>query len=135
MATIRCRTADLAVESGRAGKHAEQLHDDAEAGAFCPPHGANAPSSAAAGSRVGSPDGVEGDALGQRRAEPAASVTSACMIADVPMSQMTGSPALGKPTQIGLVPKRPSVAPCGATQGDAFEAMIDTSPRAAAISA
>ena len=57
------------------------------------------------------------------------------MMADVPMSQMTGSRALGKPKQIGLVPKRPSVAPCGATHGEAFDAIIDTSPSAAAISA
>jgi hypothetical protein len=34
-----------------------------------------------------------------------------------------------------LVPKRPSVAPCGATQGEAFEAIIATKPSAVAISA
>jgi len=57
------------------------------------------------------------------------------MIADVPMSKITGLSALGKPKHIGLVPSRPSVAPCGATQGDAFEAIMLTSPREAASSA
>ena len=45
------------------------------------------------------------------------------MIAEVPTSQITGWPALGKPKQIGLVPKRPSVAPWGATHGEALEAI------------
>lgn len=57
------------------------------------------------------------------------------MMEEVPTSQMTGASALGNPTQMGLVPTRPSVAPCGATHGDAFEAMIATSPCAVAISA
>ena len=44
------------------------------------------------------------------------------------MSQITGPSRVGKPKQIGLVPNRPSLAPCGATQADAFDAIIDDEP-------
>ena len=62
-------------------------------------------------------------------------MASAWMMIEVPMSQITGASSPGKPKQIGLVPKRPSVAPCGATQAVALEAIIATLPCATAISA
>ncbi len=51
------------------------------------------------------------------------------------MSQITGPSLLGKPKQIGFVPKRPSLAPCGATHAEALEAIMTTRPCATAISA
>ena len=64
-----------------------------------------------------------------------ASMASAWMMIEVPMSQITGVPCVGKPKHMGLVPKRPSVAPCGATQAEALEAIMPTRPCATIISA
>jgi hypothetical protein len=62
-------------------------------------------------------------------------MTSACMIAEVPMSHTIGSPVEGKAKHIGLVPNTPSAPPCGATQGPAWALIIATSPSRATISA
>ena len=51
------------------------------------------------------------------------------------MSQISGTASPGKPTQIGLVPKRASDPPKGATHAVEFEAIRATIPSATTISA
>jgi hypothetical protein len=47
------------------------------------------------------------------------------MMAQVPISQITGSPSEGKPNAIGLVPRRPSAAPSGATLAAIAQKLAD----------
>jgi hypothetical protein len=56
------------------------------------------------------------------------------MNADVPMSMTSGSPAVGKPKAIGLVPSAGRAPPNGATAGGDATVWITTRPARAIIS-
>ncbi len=56
------------------------------------------------------------------------------MKADVPISMTNGSPSVGKPKAMGLVPNAGCVPPKGATIGEAATVWIATSPARAILS-
>jgi hypothetical protein len=56
------------------------------------------------------------------------------MTAEVPRSMTSGSPSIGKPNAIGLVPRAALAPPSGATRGGAATVWMPIRPARATIS-